>query len=193
MKIKNLAELKITLVSIFVLIASPIQAQDQAAQKEESIKLFVEASKVFQHPRCLNCHPAGDTPTQGNDLHKHIMNVQRGPDDHGKVGMRCNACHGEMNNTYSNVPGAPKWALAPKSMAWQGLTVSQLCQTLKDPKKNHGMTMEKFIEHNAKDPLVGWGWNPGAGRVPVPGTQKQFGELIARWVATGAACPEAIK
>ena len=51
------------------------------------------------------------------------------------------------------------------------------------------MTMDKFIKHNAEDPLVGWGWNPGAGRTPVPGTQKEFGELIARWVASGAQCP----
>jgi hypothetical protein len=41
----------------------------------------------------------------------------------------------------------------------------------------------------AEDPLVAWGWTPGAGREPAPGTQEVFGRLIAEWVATGAACP----
>jgi hypothetical protein len=32
------------------------QQPDQASR---SIALFREAGKVLQHPRCLNCHPAG--------------------------------------------------------------------------------------------------------------------------------------
>jgi len=39
------------------------------------------------------------------------------------------------------------------------------------------------------DSLVGWGWNPGDGREPAPGTQAEFGDLIKAWVDTGAACP----
>jgi hypothetical protein len=165
-------------------------ASFEGSQKEKSVELFMEAAKVFQHPRCLNCHPAGDTPTQGLDMHTHIMNVQRGPDDHGAVGMKCATCHSTENNLNSQVPGAPKWGLAPKSMAWQGLTPAQICQALKDPKKNHGMSLEKLIHHNAEDKLVGWGWNPGPGREPAPGTQAQFGKLIADWVHTGAECPQ---
>jgi hypothetical protein len=41
----------------------------------------------------------------------------------------------------------------------------------------------------AYDALVGWGWHPGGTRTPAPGTQKQFGELVAAWIQTGAACP----
>ncbi len=74
-------------------------------------------------------------------------------------------------------------------MGWQGLNDHDLCVALKDPKKNHGMSLEKFIHHNAEDELVAWGWNPGGGREPVPGTQKEFGNLIAEWVRTGAECP----
>jgi hypothetical protein len=29
-----------------------------------SIALFEEAGKVLQHPRCMNCHPAGERPRQ---------------------------------------------------------------------------------------------------------------------------------
>jgi hypothetical protein len=41
----------------------------------------------------------------------------------------------------------------------------------------------------AEDSLVGWGWNPGTGREPAPGTQKEFGALAKAWVESGAACP----
>lgn len=53
-----------------------------------------------------------------------------------------------------------------------------------------GKTVAQIVEHNAHDELVAWGWSPGAGREPVPGTQEQLGALVAAWVETGAACPE---
>jgi hypothetical protein len=48
---------------------------DQAAR---SRALFTEAAKVITSPRCVNCHPAGDRPTQGNDMHVHMPPVTRG-------------------------------------------------------------------------------------------------------------------
>ena len=33
---------------------------------QRSAALFVEAGKVLLHPRCVNCHPAGDRPIQGD-------------------------------------------------------------------------------------------------------------------------------
>lgn len=160
-----------------------------ADDREKSLALFQESLKVFRHPRCLNCHPGGNHPTQGNDMHQHIMNVVRGKKDHGATALQCAACHGTKNNLESGVPGAPKWALAPISMNWQAMTDKELCRSFKNPKATHGMSLEKFIEHNAKDELVAWGWNPGPGREPVPGTQEEFGKIIAEWVATGAHCP----
>ena len=52
-------------------------------QSERSRALFVEAGRVLQHPRCLNCHPVGERPTQGNDGHPHSPPVVRGVDDKG--------------------------------------------------------------------------------------------------------------
>jgi len=49
--------------------------------------------------------------------------------------------------------------------------------------------LEQIVEHTTYDELVGWGWKPGAGREPVPGTQAGFGALIAEWIHTGAQCP----
>lgn len=163
--------------------------EEAQTQRARSVALFRETLKVFQHPRCLNCHPGGDRPTQGMDMHHHLQNVQRGRDDHGAMGMKCATCHHDANYDVAGVPGAPKWALAPRSMAWQGLTGGEICRAIKDKKKNHGMSLEALVKHSAEDPLVAWGWKPGAGREPVPGTQEEFGRLMAEWVATGAHCP----
>ena len=88
------------------------------------------------------------------------------------------------------VPGAHQWILAPRKMAWQGFTLGQLCEQVKDPERNGGRTLEEIVEHMSEDDLVGWGWTPGTGRAPAPGSQRVFGELIAAWVESGASCPE---
>jgi hypothetical protein len=44
-------------------------------------------------------------------------------------------------------------------------------------------------EHVAKDDLVAWGWNPGPGREPAPGSQESAGELVQAWINSGAQCP----
>lgn len=161
-----------------------------ADRTERSRALFLEASRVLMHPRCVNCHPAGDVPHQGMRLGLHDPPVLRGPDDRGVPGMECASCHQDRNQPLSRVPGAPEWHLAPIEMAWVGKTAGQICQQLKDPARNGGKSLAQIVEHNAQDDLVGWGWAPGAGREPAPGTQEQFGALVAAWVDTGAACPE---
>ncbi len=126
-------------------------------------------------------------------MHVHIMNVQRGAHDKGTVAAQCSTCHGTENNLSSGVPGAPHWQLAPKSMAWVGLSKAELCRRLKDPKDPNlmagGMTKEKFIKHNAEDKLVGWGWNPGAGREPAPMTQKNLVNLLRSGSTQGLRVP----
>jgi hypothetical protein len=158
-------------------------------QKERSRALFLEASRVLLHPRCANCHPDGDVPAQGMEMSPHQPPVTRGPDSHGVVGMECTGCHQDHNLALARVPGAPKWHLAPREMAWVGKTPSYVCEQMKDPKRNGGKSLTDIVEHNAHDKLVGWGWFPGADREPAPGTQEQFGAIIAAWVQTGAECP----
>src|ERR1700693_1312877 len=105
---------------IFIVLAgtagSLAAAEDWAApetfasitnQSERSRALFVEAGRVLQHPRCLNCHPVGERPTQGNDGHPHSPLVVRGPDDKGAIGLRCAPCHPDGSCEPSPVPGAP--------------------------------------------------------------------------------------
>lgn len=164
-------------------------------RSERAAALFREAARVIQHPRCLNCHPADRTPTQGDDLRAHVPIIRADEEGHGPPGLPCNACH-QAQNTETNVqpiesiPGHAHWMLAPTSMAWQGMTVGEICRQIKDPDRNGGRTLEKIREHMAVDTLVGWAWSPGSGRTPAPGTQKAFGELIAAWIEAGASCPD---
>jgi len=160
-----------------------------ADKAERSRALFVEAGKVIQSPRCLNCHPGGERPTQGADMHLHRPLVVRGPDDKGAIGMRCMTCHQSANFEPSGLPGHPLWHVAPKSMAWQERSLAQICAQIKDPRRNGGKSMAQMQEHMASDTLVGWAWQPGGTREPAPGTQAQFGALIAAWIDTGAVCP----
>ncbi|CDN56038.1 Hypothetical protein RG1141_CH37100 [Neorhizobium galegae bv. officinalis bv. officinalis str. HAMBI 1141] len=170
--------------------------QSIANERERSAALFQEAGKVIQHPRCVNCHPATDRPLQGVNMHPHQPPVFRGDGGMGLPGMQCTTCHSAENtpvvgqaDTIKSIPGNPAWHLAPIEMAWVGKSLAQICQQIKDPARNGGKTMDQIVEHMAHDELVGWGWKPGAGREPVPGTQAQFGELISAWVKSGAACP----
>ncbi len=156
-----------------------------------AVALFEEAGKVITSPRCMNCHPAGDRPTQTNTMRPHEPLVVRGPAGHGPAGgLTCATCHHAANFDPAGVPGHPKWGLAPIEMAWQGKTLGQICTQIKDRTRNGDMDMAKLVHHMAEDDLVGWGWHPGAGRTPAPGTQREFGELIKAWVDAGAACPK---
>jgi hypothetical protein len=165
---------------------------DRAAR---SRALFAEAAKVITSPRCMNCHPAGDHPTQGNDEHVHQPTATRGEAGVGIPGLTCAACHTDKNfpvvgaTSYQSIPGHPRWGLAPIEMAWQGKAPAEICRQIKDPARNGGRSLALLQEHMAKDDLVGWAWHPGPGRRPAPGTQEEFGAIIAAWVDSGAECP----
>lgn len=165
-----------------------------ADAKARSVALFEEAGKVIGHPRCVNCHPVTDRPLQGNNGHPHQPAIFATESGMGSPNMPCTACHGQTNFTLvgtrvGSMPGNPKWQLAPRGMAWQGKRLGEICQQIKDPARNGGKTLAALHEHMAHDELVGWGWNPGAGRDPAPGTQAIFGNLIKAWIDTGAECP----
>jgi hypothetical protein len=154
-----------------------------------SAALFTELGKVLTHPRCVNCHPAGDRPRQTDARRLHQPPVTRGPDGLGLPAMRCPICHQNANFDPGRVPGNPIWHLAPREMAWEGKTLAEICTQIKDPARNGNRTLEALVEHIGTDHLVGWAWAPGYGRQPAPGTQKEAGALVEAWVRTGAACP----
>jgi hypothetical protein len=160
--------------------------QDTAAR---SAALFTELGKVLTNPRCVNCHPAGDRPRQGDAMRLHQPPVERGADGFGLPAMRCPICHQAANFAPAGVPGNPIWHLAPREMAWEGKTLGEICAQIKDPARNGDRSLEALVEHIGTDHLVGWAWAPGGNRKPAPGTQKEAGALAEAWVRTGAVCP----
>jgi hypothetical protein len=154
---------------------------------ERSRAIFSEMAKVLTNPRCMNCHPATNRLLQGNDKHPHWPVATRD--------TPCVTCHTDRNFTlhegasYRSIPGHPRWMAAPIEMAWEGKSVGEICRQIKDPDLNGGRNLSLLHEHLAHDDLVAWGWQPGAGRDPAPGSQALLGELVQAWIDTGALCP----
>jgi len=162
---------------------------DISESSRRSAALFAEAGKVLRHPRCVNCHPVSDRPLQGEAGRRHEPRVRRGRSGDGVAAMRCSACHPAANYDAVGMPGSPHWHLAPASMAWEGQSLRQICEQIKDPARNGGRKLDAVVEHMRSDALVGWAWAPGVGRDPAPGTQAAFSALIEAWARSGAACP----
>ena len=177
-------------------LRTPAEFTDIKDEVERGNALFGEMAKVIMHPRCMNCHPRDDIPRQGDEMALHEPPVARYEGSGlGAPGMRCSTCHGTQNvdlvgvGGLESMPGHSPWQLAPASMGWIGLSAGEICEQIKDPARNGGKSLAELHEHNAEDGLVGWGWHPGDGRQPVPGTQEQFGELTKAWIDSGAHCP----
>jgi len=155
---------------------------------------FDKMMAVIMHKRCMNCHPAGNTPKQGEDSHLHHFDVERGKNDHGLVGYTCNSCHTEENNDYSGVPGAPHWAIAPKSMSWEGMTRIEIATQIMDPTRNGNRSKEDILKHLTEDELVLWAWDPGVNEEGVerekpPVNKEEFIQAVKDWIADGAVIP----
>ncbi len=154
---------------------------------------FLQTYKVFMHPRCMNCHPAGDAPLQGDDSHPHAQLVKRGADGKGKYALKCGNCHQDTNLPGENMPpGNPNWHLLTPEMpmVFQGKTPRQLALQMVDPKQNGGKTLEQILHHVSEDSLVLWGWDPGDGRTMPPLTHEEFVTQMRIWIENGAVAPE---
>jgi hypothetical protein len=158
----------------------------------KSVKAFMDVYKVLMSPRCMNCHPAGDVPLQGDDSHLHTMLPRRGKEGKGLYAMKCMNCHQPTNTAGLNAPpGNPEWHLPPADMkmVFQGKTAHELAKQIVDPKLNGHKNLNQLIEH-ASDTLVLWGWNPGEGRTKPPLTYDEFKKAWITWIETGAYAPK---
>jgi len=132
-----------------------------AVAQQSAAETFRAIAPVFQSPRCMNCHTNTSFPRQGDDRHRHTMNVARGASGHGAAAQPCSMCHQRANQAASGVPGADEdWHLAPLSMGWEGLTVGELCRHLVDPARNGGRSHDAVIDHLSTN-LVRWAWAAG--------------------------------
>lgn len=182
-------------------LGSAVQAKSKAVHEGQSATRKNDAAAaaafeaivpVLRHPRCMNCHSTGDFPRQGDDSHRHTMDIRRGPDGHGANAVKCSTCHQDHNVVGLHTPpGAPDWGLPPPAMPmiWEGHSDRQLCELFKDPQRNGHRDVAHIVEH-MHTPLVLWGWDPGEGRTPIPSSEAEFLRNVEAWAANGAACPK---
>jgi hypothetical protein len=158
----------------------------------ESVKAFIQVYKVLMSPRCMNCHPSGDIPLQGDNSQLHTMSPKRGKDGKGLYAMKCSNCHQAENIQGLNTPpGNPNWHLPPANMkmVFQGRTPNQLAKQLVNPKTNGNKTLQQLIKH-ADDGLVKAGWDPGEGRTLPPMSHAEFKKAWITWINKGAYAPK---
>jgi hypothetical protein len=182
-------------VVLGVVIAACGGRSSPKATAPDGLAAFETVRAVLQHPRCQNCHPAGDAPLQGADGRVHSQNVERGPEGFGMAGAECATCHGLANPPASYgghiPPGVSEgWHMPPPEMklVFVGLSARALCEQIKDPATNGGKDLAALRKH-LDTPLVVWGWDPGFGREPVPTPYRAFVAAWETWARAGAPCP----
>ncbi len=161
-------------------------------EKNENLRHFNTMMDVLTHQRCINCHPSDNVPKQGEDSHPHRFDIDR---KNSLSATNCNTCHQASNNDFSGVPGAPDWALAPHSMRWEGLTRTEIAESMCDPERNGGRSLEELMHHLTEHELVMWAWEPGKDingnpreKPPVP--KDKFIDAVKKWIEAGAIIPE---
>ena len=181
--------------SAFVVNNVPTDArelQDKSRDSIASVKAFDDVYKVLMHPRCMNCHPKGDVPLQGDDSHLHSMVPRRGKDGHGVYAMKCANCHQPENTPGLHTPpGNPKWALPPADMkmVFEGKSPRELAVQIMDYNRNGHKDKAKLLDH-ARDTLVKAGWDMGEGRVPPPLAYNEFLKAWDTWIEKGGYAPK---
>ena len=164
------------------------------AQNSDGLSAWQKVYSVMTSPRCINCHTATHYPQQGDDRHRHVANVIRGPEGKGVVALNCATCHQSTNADSTGVPGAHNWHLAPLTMRWQDmndkpLSSGEVCRSLL-----RLLDGPHLLKHHEEEPLVLWAFSPGqhpdgTRRTLPPLTHTQFVAATRKWVEAGTPCP----
>ena len=186
-------------VATALLASSSRFAGAETASTAQGLAAWDQVYSVLTSPRCINCHTATNYPQQGDDRHRHVANVVRGPDGKGVPGLNCAGCHQDSNADSTGVPGGHNWHLAPLEMRWQDindrpLSSAAVCRQLTDRSRNHHLDGPGLLKHHEEEPLVQWAWNPGrrpdgTARTLPPLTHELFIAATRRWVEAGTPCP----
>ncbi len=177
--------------------------EEGSVSVEEGLAAFDRIYDVAISPRCANCHTGSDnipmwSGTSYGEARPHGMNIDAGESRIGAETVMCQTCHITTTDLESEPHAAPHfgipWQLAPVEFEWFGKTPQEICVQLKTPETNGGRDWQGLVEHLGHDAsLAGpvlWGFNPGGGREPSPGTlQEHIDDMIA-WGAAGQPCPD---
>jgi hypothetical protein len=179
---------------------APELSTTSASIRADGLAAWQQIYSVLTHPRCINCHTATNYPQQGDDRHRHLANVVRGPAGKGVPALQCVTCHQEANADGTGVPGAHDWHLAPLSMKWQDrddrvLPSAEICRTLTDRSRNGNRGGDGLLKHHSEDSIVRWAFEPGRRadgtlRTLPPLTHEEFVTATKKWVEAGMPCPQ---
>ncbi|KAB1070878.1 hypothetical protein F6X51_21040 [Methylobacterium planeticum] len=198
-------------LALTALVEAKDDAADQSAKdvlpsgsvsSQAGLEAWTRIEAVVTHPRCANCHvdaagipmwtPAGETKTRA-----HGMNIHAGESRIGAETIACSTCH--ITSTDPNEPApAPlrsgiDWQLAPVEFLWFDKTGAEICEQLKDAKRNGGRDTAGLLEHLRHDAslngFIPRAWQPGAGRSTPPGSFEDHVKDVALWGAAGQPCP----
>lgn len=152
---------------------------------------------VASHPRCTNCHvgasgrPAWDGLGYGEER-LHGMNIVSGDSRIGAESIPCRACHIGAAGPNDVPHAAPQlddaWRLPPVELAWRGKSSAEVCVQLRDPETNDGFDLAGLVDHVRTSAFVSYGFDPGAGRNPAPGSTETLAQDLQSWAAAGMPC-----
>ena len=199
-------------VSSLTALTEIVVAKDEAPNKDalrpgsvsraDGLKAWKRIEAVVTHPRCANCHVDAKaipiwTPAGESKPRVHGMNIHGGESRIGAEKLACQTCH--VTSAMPNDPApAPlhagiDWQLAPVDFIWFDKSGAEICQQLRDPKRNGGRDAVGLLEHLRHDAslngFIPRGWAPGAGRTTPPGTFEDHVKDVAVWGAAGQPCP----
>jgi mono/diheme cytochrome c family protein len=198
--IRNIAVNTLNRVAWLIAAVTLVFPTVTTAADDTARAAFLDVYKVLSHPRCMNCHPIGDAPLQGDDSHPHAFRIRRGKDGKGLTSVRCSNCHQAGNQPGEHTPpgaadpnaeGSPRWQLPParSPLPFEQRSPQELCRQLLSQSKNGGLNREQLLHHVETDSLVRWGFQPGEGRSTPPLTHAEFVSRFRAWLDAGASCP----
>jgi len=179
----------------FIALALPMNGQSHAQETAEAAWERIYA--VTSHPRCANCHVGASGRPAWDDLgygvtRLHGMNIVAGESRIGAETVPCRTCHIGAAAPNDVPHAAPQlddaWRLPPVELEWYGKSSAQICAQLRDPERNDGFSPAELVEHVRSSAFVAYGFAPGGGRNPAPGSVETLARDLEIWAAGGMPC-----
>lgn len=174
-----------------------------SVSQEDGLAAWNRIYEVASHPRCANCHTDDQNLPMwsGKEYGKtrvHGMHIDAGESRIGAETLECSTCHAISARPNTVPHAAPHtgldWQLAPVEFVWFDRDSPTICQQMRDPERNGGRDGEGLIDHILHDAdvhgFIAWGFEPGAGREPAPGSLQEHLDDVVTWTAAGMPCPE---
>lgn len=185
------------------LTASFAQAEEieivvpENVSEAEGLEAWARMYEVVSHPRCSNCHvgesdqPMWSGPSYGK-TRVHGMNIRAGDSRIGAEALLCSTCHVGTTSDQPHTPPAVTgdWRLAPVEAAWFGRGAAEICNQLRNPETNGGLSFEQIAGHLGHDVVLRWAWSPGGNREPAPYSLQEHANDVLAWGAAGMPCPK---